>query len=160
MVSPLLIVFGSVDATSTFVARPLFETPVILVAAPELFERFPRPADANALARVPCIARRIDDTWTVGDRRVPVTGPVTVNTFEAARDAALAGLGVAMVPAPVVHADLTTGTLVHVLRTGRTVRFAALWPSRRLPMRVRLFYDVLVRQAAELARSIDALARQ
>lgn len=154
----LAIRAGSVEGTATFVARPLFETPQLLVATPAFVARHGRPGDAHALAKLPCIARRIDDTWVIDGQRVAIAGKLTVNTFEAARDAALADLGIALVPAPVAYVELQAGRLVPVLRPGRTVKFTVLWPSRRLPARVRLFHDTLVHHAQRLARSIAALA--
>ncbi len=153
----LAIRAGSVDSTPTFVARPLFATPQLVVASPELLQRHERPAEVAALERLPCIARRKDETWTVDGQSVQVSGPVTVNTFETARDAALAGLGFALIPAPIVYVDLQAGRLVHVLRPGRSTRFTIVWPTRRLPTRVRLVHDALVAQAARLAASIESL---
>lgn len=153
----LAIRAGSVDGTATAVARPLFEAPVLLVASPAFVAKHGRPADADAVAKLPCVVRRVDDAWTIDGQRVPIAGKLTVNTFEAARDAALADLGIALVPAPVAYVELVAGRLVAVMRTGRSVKFTVLWPTRRLPVRVRLFYDALVEQARRLAHSIEAL---
>ena len=72
--------------------------------------------------------------------------------FEAAngsvlRSAALAGMGVAVLPSFMVARDLTTGTLVEVLREYSFVQIgvsAVYAPARVVPRSVRAFVDLLV----------------
>jgi DNA-binding transcriptional LysR family regulator len=146
---------GSVESTPTFFARTLFETFTVVVASPAYLVEH-RPREARELAHLPCIARRRADTWNVEGQRVAIDGVVTVNTFEAARDAALAGIGIAQIPMPIVLDDVRTGRLEILFAPTRRFTFTALWPAKRLPMRVKLFHELLGRRALELATTIDA----
>lgn len=73
-------------------------------------------------------------------------GRLRLDSGEAIRDAAVAGLGIALLPEFLVADDLATGRLRQVLADVRTdhVRIAALYPSKRLlEPRVRRFIDLL-----------------
>jgi DNA-binding transcriptional LysR family regulator len=148
---------GSLESTPNLIAKRLFETSRIVVASPALVAAHGRPAEPGALAKLPCVTRRRNETWAIDSTRVEVDGAVTVNTYEAAREVALAGLGFAQVPAPIVLEDIQAGRLVLVLTPTRGIVFTAIWPSKRLPTRVRLFYDLLAQRAARLAAAIDTL---
>jgi DNA-binding transcriptional LysR family regulator len=152
----LAIRAGSVESTQTFIARRLFETYRAIVASPAYLSAHGKPAKPSALAKQPCVSRRRGDTWTIEGKRVAIDGVVSVNTFEACRDAALAGIGIAQIPMPIVFEDLRAKRLEMLFRPTRGITFTALWPSKRLPVRVRLFYELLARRATELAAAIEA----
>ena len=101
---------GSVRSTPSLIARSLFETANVVVASPEYIGAHGRPRSARALERSPCIARRQADSWLIDGEKIAVPGAVVVNTFEAARDAALSGIGIANIPIPVVLDDLRVRT--------------------------------------------------
>jgi DNA-binding transcriptional LysR family regulator len=86
---------------------------------------------------------------------VAITGALVVNTFEAARDAALAGIGAAQLPIPIVLDDLRTGALVLLAGPTGRIAFTALWPARRLPLRVRLYLEAVARHAERLAIAVQ-----
>jgi DNA-binding transcriptional LysR family regulator len=78
---------------------------------------------------------------------VSVSGPIEVNSPIAARAAALAGLGFAILPDFIAAAEIENGRLVPVLDefllNGRGI--FAVYPHRRyLPAKVRVFVDYLV----------------
>jgi DNA-binding transcriptional LysR family regulator len=148
---------GSVRSTPSFIARSLFETANAVVASPEYISTHGRPRSARALERLPCIARRQADTWLVDGEKIAIAGSVVVNTFEAARDAALSGIGIANIPIPVVLDDLRSGRLELVFGPTARIKFTALWPARRLPLRVRLFLDLLILRAREFGPASDAV---
>ena len=80
-----------------------------------------------------------------GDQRT-ITPPVaiTTNNIFAAREAALMGLGFAVMPKWFVADDLTHGTLVDVLPDWRAPSLtvnAAYLPAQRQTQRLRLFRD-------------------
>ena len=91
----------------THVAWRLCDSRSVLVAAPACLRTAAAPAHPAALAQRPCLhdprpgARPL---WTFepvdgGERvTVPVGGPLAANNSEALRDAALQGLGIALVP--------------------------------------------------------------
>jgi DNA-binding transcriptional LysR family regulator len=151
---------GAVQSTPSFIARPLFATETMLVASPDFVAAHRRPIDDAAFARLPCIARRRPDAWTIDGRAVAIDGALVVNTYEAARDAAMMGLGIAQVPFTIVVDDLEAGRLCVVAGPLRTIKFTALWPARRLPVRVRVFVDLLVRHAGGLTARVDAWSRR
>ena len=140
---------GSVQSTRSFIARSLFDTANVVVASPEYLETHGRTQDARALERLPCIARRHTDTWTIDGQKIAIPGSLVVNSFEAARDAALSGIGVAQIPIPVVLDDVRSGRLEVLFGPTSRIPFTALWPARRLPLRVRLFLDLLIQRARE-----------
>jgi DNA-binding transcriptional LysR family regulator len=60
------------------------------------------------------------------------------------RDAALAGVGVAMLPRSIIGSRLKSGELVQWVTTGNVVELWALHTSRRLPSaKVRAFMDFM-----------------
>jgi len=77
---------------------------------------------------------------------------LAVNTFEMLHEAVLSGLGLAMVPAFMVQADIEAGRLVHVLPDIEqpSVPLYAVYPSRRaIRPAVRVFLDMLEAQLPE-----------
>ncbi|BEP64348.1 LysR family transcriptional regulator [Variovorax sp. V213] len=81
------------------------------------------------------------------EEEVQVTGRFTGNTAQALRKAALAGLGVALLPPTMARLDLEAGRLVRVLpqyqRTGQGL--SVLYPSRKhLPLAVSAFIGMVM----------------
>ena len=109
-------------ADSAMVQRALPPVPLVLCAAPEYLARRGRPATPMDLAEHDCL-----DFFTTGPsvwrlrtpdglKPVPISGPVRANNGQALRMFALAGLGIAMPPWPLVKRDLEEGALCEVLR--------------------------------------------
>ena len=69
---------------------------------------------------------------------------LSANTFSAIRIAALDGLGIALLPKPVVEGDLDSGTLQEVMPEwqphGQHL-FLAAAPGPEMPLKVRLLMD-------------------
>ena len=110
----------------THVAWPLASTRSVLVASRGYLRQRGRPAGPLALRQHDCLHYpRPGDTpgWTLqrGAERVvvPVSGPFAANNSEALRDAALAGLGIALVPDFSAQAALHSGQLQQVLEDWR-----------------------------------------
>ncbi|RMX08367.1 LysR family transcriptional regulator [Corticibacter populi] len=95
----------------TYVAWPLCETRSLLVASADYLVRRGAPAHPRELAAHDCLVYlrggSAASNWTlVRTRRrgepehcsVPVRGPIQANNSETLRDAALAGLGIALLP--------------------------------------------------------------
>lgn len=115
----------------THVAWSLCATRVVLVASPAHLARHGTPASPADLAQHPALhypRSPSGATWTfVPTRRrgapgvqaelvtVPVSGPLAVNNSEALRDAAIAGLGVALLPDFSAQSALHSGALVELL---------------------------------------------
>ena len=115
----------------THVAWSLCATRVVLVASPAHLARHGTPASPADLVQHPALhypRSPSGATWTfVPTRRrgapgapaelvtVPISGPLAVNNSEALRDAAIAGLGVALLPDFSAQSALHSGALVELL---------------------------------------------
>lgn len=147
------------------VVRRLATDRLRVVAAPSYLARAGEPTSPSDLVHHNCLRyshMTASEEWQLrqGDRHVPV--PVTGN-FTAAdpsilREAALAGLGLAVVPNMLVAHDLAAGRLTSVLEAHANIPLGihVLLPHRtQLPARTRAFVDFLSRHFA--AASLDAL---
>ncbi len=140
---------------SSLIARRLAPAPIVAVAAPSYLAQRGTPATPSDLRTHDCLVDtnyRDQGRWRFRHRGrsevVEVDGPFRVNSPTAVRDLALAGHGVALVPAFVAAEALASGELVEIL--AGTVAFDwsifALYPRRRhVSGRVRAFVDHLVR---------------
>jgi len=148
----------------THVAWPLCKTYSVLVASRAYLQRRGLPAAPQALSEHDCLHYpRGQDTivWSfeskggrskaAGRISVPVAGPLAANNSEALRDAAIAGLGIALLPDFTAQAGLRSGELIEVLPEWRPVgtfaeKIFALRPySLHVPRAVTLFVRHLQR---------------
>jgi DNA-binding transcriptional LysR family regulator len=104
-------------------ATPLAEVTWVIAAAPSyLATAGGLPQSVGELARHPCLSywrESSDDTWTLFEagaaHSVRVRGRYHVNNPEAVVDAALAGLGIALLPGYLCEDALADGRLLRVL---------------------------------------------
>ncbi|MCX5514179.1 LysR family transcriptional regulator [Kaistia algarum] len=139
---------------SSLIARRLASFRIIICASPEVLERHGRPEVPSDLAGKPCIidtnvGYRSNWPFVIDGERVTVgvKGRVEVNSPNAARLGALAGLGFTIVPFLVVREDIANGRLIPVLESFEPAGVAihAVYPHRRhLSGKVRAFIDSLV----------------
>ena len=143
----------------THVAWTLCPTRSVLVASRAYLRRHGTPQTPAELARHNCLHYpRSQDTpaWTLeplkasGERvTVQVTGSLAANNSEALRDAALGGLGIALLPDFTAQASLQAGKLVQVLPTWKPVgafaeQLYAIRPySAHVPRAVTVFVAFL-----------------
>ncbi len=126
-----------------------------LVASPAYIARRGVPATLQDLAEHDCLVFGHPSgkaTWRVtgpegAPAEVQVSGRFSGNTAQALRKAALAGLGIALLPSTLTQRDLRAGLLVPVLaqyhRQGHGVHM--VYPSRRyLPLAVSAFIELVV----------------
>ena len=139
---------------SGMIARKLCDFGQFCFASPSVIEKYgpiKTPAD---LARVPCIVdtnSRHYNNWRFESpdgtsQTVTVYGPIEVNSPIACTRAALAGLGVALIPDFVAKPRTECGELVTILDDyiPRGGGIYAIYPHRRyLPAKVRRFVDFL-----------------
>ncbi len=152
----LAVRIGS-PADSTLVARRLAPMRVVVCASPVYLEQHGRPTSPADLSEHRCAIDtnfRSDRNWPFridGELvRVPVEGPIQVNTPGAARQLAVNDLAIAMCPMYVVSRDIVAGRLEVLFPEHEAYDFGvyALYPHRRhLSPRVRGLVDHL---AAEL----------
>jgi DNA-binding transcriptional LysR family regulator len=160
---PLLAMRKLADASE----RILFASPAYLVRH--------RPVRApEDLLRHSCLTWPLDGRHEEGDalwqfhgpsgrRELRVSGNQQVNNTETLREAALAGLGIALLPVWCVAGEITTGQLIRVLPecqvTPTTLDhciYAVYQPHRHVPPKVRAFVDFLAQSPRLQATGRDA----
>ncbi|MGV8917229.1 MAG: LysR family transcriptional regulator [Pseudomonas sp.] len=123
--------------SSALIARPLQDYTLTLCASPEYLERCGTPINPEDLQHHQCLAFAYPagDDWSStakqwvlkgeeGEVVVPVSGPMTVNSTPALRQAAIAGMGVVMMPDMLISRDLREGKLVALLQDYQLARRA------------------------------------
>ena len=144
----------SASQDSSLIARKIADMQHSVVASPAFLAAHGEPKTPDALRHLPCIIdtnlqgqanwRFIENGQTLS---IHVQGPVRVNSPLSARDAAVAGLGVALLPGYLADPELKAGRLVRILdgylHTGSMLQ--AVYPHRRhLAGKVRALIDHLV----------------
>jgi DNA-binding transcriptional LysR family regulator len=138
---------------SRLITRQLISSPQVTVASPAYLEARGVPQTPQDLERHSCIVgSRSGPEWRFVDRSgheiiVHVKGNAIINSGDALREAAVAGLGIIQGTWWLVRKDLERGAVQSVL-TDYTVEGApisVLYPANRhLPAKVRAFLDFLV----------------
>jgi DNA-binding transcriptional LysR family regulator len=140
------------------VARQIFRTELALYASPEYLARHERrgpivrPDQLREHTTLTLSYTGIRETWSLRSRageaaEVPIAPLLATNSNDTLLQAALAGIGIAVLSNVVVARELEAGTLKRVLPQWHAgnVGFHAAYPSRRyLPAKVRTFIDVMV----------------
>jgi DNA-binding transcriptional LysR family regulator len=138
------------------VARKLAVDRTILCAAPSYLRRKGTPQTAQDLLRHDCLIYsllKVQDEWRFRERgskeifSVPVEGRFSAASGALLRQAALAGMGLAVLPTFMIAKDLAAGTLRVAVDTfhGVDLGIHALYPQvRRPPSKTRAFVDLLV----------------
>lgn len=137
---------------SSLVARKLGEGPVHFVASPRFLAKYGTPSDRE-LGSARCIGFSAFETWEAEGVKSRIDPVLIVNDLELACEAAIAGVGIARVPAILCREAVRDGRL-KILFGSRPAMMRAIhvvYPSRlNLPAKVRLFVDAL----ATLAESM------
>ncbi|MFY8030510.1 MAG: LysR family transcriptional regulator [Devosia sp.] len=144
----------SMMTDSSLIARKIADMRFCICASPELVAQRGAPKSTDDLRGLPCI---IDTNmagqanWRLYENGKPVSvhvsGPVRVNSPVAAMQAAIAGLGFAVLPSYLAEPSITAGTLVQVLKAQMSEgpSLQAVYPHRRhLAGKVRALIDHLV----------------
>lgn len=141
---------------TNLIARKLATDHTVLCAAPAYLERRGTPATPEDLVHHDCLVYsllKVSDEWQFRDRgtrqprTAPVEGRLCAGSGAVLRRAALAGMGLAVLPTFMVAADLAAGRLLTVVDSFRGVDLAiwAVYPhAPRPPTKVRAFVDLLV----------------
>lgn len=149
-------------ADSSLIARRITAVQLLTCASPDYLCRHGEPTAPEQLAAHVCLiyghTRQGEWTFRVGERlrRQAVSGPLRSNNGEMLRDAAIAGLGLVVLPDFIVATALADGRLVEVLDRFRPEGFNAyaVYPQhRQSSLPVRAFSEFLV----ERFRSTDAV---
>ena len=153
----LAVRIGEAPPDTRLVSRAVAKYRALLCASPAYLARRGQPRDIDALAAHDCLyfsSRNRRQSWRFrGDDGAWVKAQgrsrLRLDSGEALRDAAVAGLGIALLPDFLVAEDLVAGRLRQVLPglEAGDVKIAAIYPSRRhLEPRVRRFIDLMVKE--------------
>lgn len=133
---------------SRILARKLVDIPFCLIGAPAYLASAAPLSRPEDLAGHGCLIQYNFHTWQFdhGGRveRIQPVAAFSTNTFVALREAALEGLGLALLPKPLVREDLAAGRLVEALPDWQPlgqVLYSAVAPGRGIPVKVRLLLD-------------------
>jgi DNA-binding transcriptional LysR family regulator len=141
---------------SSLTVRRIGDAHRIVCASPSYLAEHGEPSSPADLAAHRCIMVRPGSAWHFvgpqGHVQAPVTGRLALNDILGARQAALAGIGLAYLPAVACRDDLAAGRLVAVLGGWTQRAAAAIWAlhatGRLAPPKVRAFLDLLVHHFA------------
>jgi DNA-binding transcriptional LysR family regulator len=139
------------------IAARLMTTRYRVVASPAYLASAPpldRPEDLARHRLLLFTIRPFRSRWLFrdasGTREVPVTGDITISPAGAIRDAALAGLGVALLPNYLTDPEITAGRLTRLLTRWEVTATSfdtgawMVYPSRSfLPLKTRAMIDFL-----------------
>ena len=135
---------GPID-DSRLVAKRLAVSRRVLAASPDYLERAGAPADLDALSRHAAVlyTNRGEGDWRFetgdGIRVVRPRAPLRVNNGLIMREAAIAGLGIALLPVFMAHRELADGRL-RVINVGaeaeRAMIYGAYPRERRVSVKV------------------------
>ena len=138
---------------SALVARKIMETPTVVCASPNYLARRGTPQKPEDLVEHTCLVATTTQTiaeWVFALEgavvSIPVKGPLRTTSLIVARDAAVAGMGVARVPYHFASPDIDAGRLVRILKDHEREEAAvfALYPAQReLALKTRAFIDFL-----------------
>ncbi|MGO8040162.1 LysR family transcriptional regulator [Rhizobium leguminosarum] len=165
----LAIRIGATATDTRLVSRVIATYKALLCASPAYLAERGEPRDIDDLAVHDCLifaGRNQRQGWRFrgeGGSWIKAQGRsrLRLDSAEAIRDAALAGLGIALLPDFLVADDLVTGRLRQILPDLETddVKIVTLYPDKRLlEPRVRRFIDLMVEELGDQseARNRDA----
>jgi DNA-binding transcriptional LysR family regulator len=150
---------------SSLIVRTFGESPLMLVASPGLLDSIGRPRTPEALAGVPGIGQKPHDgrhVWQLfcadgQATQVPYDPRLVTDDFMVLLQAAIEGVGVAMLPTMYCREPLDSGALELLLPQWGTPigTLHAVFPSRKgMPPAVRRFVDFLAEILPESASRV------
>lgn len=151
----LAVRIGGMSEDTRLVSRVVARYKALLCAAPSYLAVRGEPRNVDALAAHDCLifssrTRRQNWRFRAGDGswvKAQGRSRLRMDSGEALRDAAVAGLGIAFLPDFLVAEDVAAGRLRQVLPKldAGDVEILAIYPTRRLlEPRVRRFIDLMV----------------
>jgi DNA-binding transcriptional LysR family regulator len=143
---------------SSLVARPIASVPRYFCASPAYLARRGTPRAPRDLLQHDCLHYNViseREEWTFGgtegDETIVLKAVFCSNNGDVLAEAALQGLGIALLPDFIVADALADGRLVRILegRERSPLTLSVLYPSRQhVPAKTRLFIDHMVSQFA------------
>ncbi|WP_223549527.1 LysR family transcriptional regulator [Pseudomonas sp. A-B-19] len=146
---------GGALRDSGFIGRQILDPRSVgMVASPAYIAAHGSPRTLQDLVNHDCVIFAQPGghaTWRLigpqGEEEVQVSGRFSGNTAQALRRAAVAGLGIALLPPVMARLDVQAGVLVPVLAQYQPKGYGlnVLYPSRRqLPLAVSAFIDLVI----------------
>jgi DNA-binding transcriptional LysR family regulator len=159
----LAVRVGEAPPDTRLVSRVIAHYKAVLCASPSYIAERGEPLNVDELASHDCLffsSRNRRQSWLIPGEdgtwaKALGRSRLRLDSGEAIRDAAVAGLGIAYLPDFLVAEDLAAGRLQQALpqRTAGDVKILAIYPTRRLlDPRVRRFIDLMVEQLGTDAR--------
>ncbi|XXY17639.1 LysR family transcriptional regulator [Sorangium sp. So ce216] len=153
----LAVRIGEAPPDTRLVSRVIARYKAMLCASPSYIAKRGEPRSLDELAAHDCLifsSRNRRQSWRfVGDDGAWVKAQgrsrLRLDSGEALRDAAVAGLGIAFLPDFLVAEDVAAGRLQQVLPylEAEEVKIVTIYPTRRLlEPRVRRFIDLMVEE--------------
>jgi DNA-binding transcriptional LysR family regulator len=136
---------------SSYGCRKLGTDRMLVCAAPSYLAKHGAPRDLAELRRHACLelaAPRKEWSFNVGDELLTITtaGPLRCDSVLALRDAAVLGLGLAILPRSIAQSAILAGDLVVVLEEHATdMNIWALFPDQKVSAKARVFVEHLAR---------------
>jgi DNA-binding transcriptional LysR family regulator len=142
---------------SSLIARRFAPVKTVMCASPDYLEQMGIPRSPDELIEHQCLVYsllRDFEYWHLSDTRgneikTRIHPYLKASTGEFIRDAAVAGLGIILIPTFIVYKEIERGTLVPVLKDYKPpqINAYAIYPqTRHLSQRVRTFVDLLVKR--------------
>ena len=144
------------------VARKIAPVHRMLCATPLYFQQWGVPQTPEDLVKYNCLDCGLSAEqgyWRFtgpegkGKIKVPVSGNLRINDNDALAQAALHGLGIALLPTYTIGMDFQKGRLQTVLPEYLSVErhiYACYLPSRHLPIKIRAFIDFLSEHVGDM----------
>ena len=155
----IIISRGQMD-NSDYIARHLVTIPCTIVAAPSLIQRYGTPTHIQQFEELPCITTvsALKGTpWQFTNKKgefetIKVKGHYRVNSGEMAGQAAVAGIGFAILSKRACQPYLSDGRLVEIEfeQKAAPLQLFALYSNRRyLPAKTRALIDFIQQKLSE-----------
>lgn len=138
---------------NNLVQRTLIQTPVVLAASPKYLERYGTPTSARDLYHHKLLVSSRVTHWEFKHKgelfKIPVTPRYSVLSMRLSLDAAVAGLGICLIPIESFNEHSKDGNLVQLIPDAEFPIGSAylIWADRTLiPARVRAFKDLILKR--------------
>lgn len=144
---------------SSLVARPLFDNPMLVVAAPSYLAQNGEPKSPADLTQHNCIVYSLLESGSIWhfseqgkDLAIPVNGNISCNNGDTVLEVALSGLGIVQLPIWMVSRHIQAGRLKRLITAYRCTSIpinAIYLKNRYIPLKVRCFVDFVKNKFAE-----------
>ncbi|MEA1230194.1 LysR family transcriptional regulator [Acinetobacter sp. IRS14] len=155
----IIITRGQMD-NSDYIARHLVIIPCTIVAAPSLIQRYGTPTHIQQFEELPCIttvSALKGAPWQFVNKKgefetIKVKGHYRVNSGEMAGQAAVSGVGFAILSKQACHPYISDGRLIEIKfeQSAAPLQLFALYSNRRyLPAKTRALIDFMQQKLSD-----------